>query len=154
MNSKELQKYLNDNIPLSRAMGVEVVVALPEGVTLSAPLAPNINHRETVFGGSASAVAMLSAWGLLQVRLEAEGIAARVVIQRNEMNFERPIAAGFTASAAIADAETWSRFVATLRRRGRGRVRVAVELTCNGERVATFEGEFVAVAVAPSPSLG
>jgi thioesterase domain-containing protein len=151
MNNVELQKYLNDNIPLSRAIGVGVVVSAPAGVILSAPLAPNINHRETVFGGSAAAVAMLAAWGLLQVRLAAEQIPARVVIQRNEMEFGKPIAADFTATAAVTDAGAWDKFLHMLRRKGRGRVSVAVELVCQGERVATFLGEFVAVTASGAP---
>jgi hypothetical protein len=51
-------------------MGIEVVVADPTSVMLRAPFAPNINHRETVFGGSASAVTILAAWALLYVRLQ------------------------------------------------------------------------------------
>ncbi|RYE53550.1 MAG: hypothetical protein EOP18_08925, partial [Rhizobiaceae bacterium] len=53
-------------------MQVRVVAASVERVTLSAPLAPNINHRATVFGGSASAVAILSAWSLLHLRLSSD----------------------------------------------------------------------------------
>ena len=48
-------------MPLSQAMQVTVVEASFQQVVLTAPLAPNINHRETVFGGSASAVAILAA---------------------------------------------------------------------------------------------
>jgi thioesterase domain-containing protein len=57
----ELAHYLHEHIPLSHAMGVEVVEADWHSVTLRAPLAPNINHRETVFGGSASAVGIVAA---------------------------------------------------------------------------------------------
>jgi len=42
----ELERYLHEHIPLSRAMQVSVVSVQPESVVLSAPLAPNINHRE------------------------------------------------------------------------------------------------------------
>ena len=38
-------------------MGVRVVSAAFDRVELSAPLAPNINHRDTLFGGSAAAIA-------------------------------------------------------------------------------------------------
>ncbi len=65
MDARELERYLQDRIPLSRAMAVEVRTASPAGVTLFAPLAPNINHRDTVFGGSASALAILAAWSAL-----------------------------------------------------------------------------------------
>jgi thioesterase domain-containing protein len=146
MNAQQLQAYLHENIPLARAMEVRVAEATAEGVTLGAPLAPNINHRETVFGGSAAAVATLAAWGLLQLRLEAEGAPARVVIQRSEMDFEKPIVADFLARCAVGDAAAWERFVAMLRRKGRARIRLASTLTCNGELVAAFAGDFVAVA--------
>jgi thioesterase domain-containing protein len=149
MDSHDLQAYLNDRIPLSRAMEVRVVAASEQGVRLAAPLAPNINHRDTVFGGSAAAIAMLSAWGLLQLRLEAAEMPSRVVIHRNEMTFERPIVTDFTATATIPEAEAWPRLVAALQRKGRGRVSVRVELECRHERVAFFEGNFVAISAAP-----
>jgi thioesterase domain-containing protein len=141
----DLRTYLNERIPLSRALGIDVLAARPEEVTLSAPLAPNINHQETVFGGSAAAVAMLAAWGLLQVRLEAEGVPARVVIHRGEMTFSRPIAADFTATAVVAGNGAWALFMEALRRRGRGRIHVSVALACEGDSVAAFEGDFVAM---------
>ena len=68
-------------------MEVTVVEASPHQVVLSAPLAPNINHRDTVFGGSASAVAILAAWSMLHLRLSAEGLGSRLVIQRNTMDY-------------------------------------------------------------------
>jgi thioesterase domain-containing protein len=82
MTPESLQAYLHDRIPLSRAMEIEVRSATPQGVTLYAPLAPNINHRDTVFGGSASAVAILAAWSVVYVRMHAEGLTGRIVIHR------------------------------------------------------------------------
>ena len=139
-----LQKYLHDHIPLSRAMEVEVVEATHSGVTLAAPLAPNINHRETVFGGSASAVAILSAWTLMYLRLKSEQLNVRIVIQKNTMTYERPITGKFIASAAIADPMAWRRFADTLRRKGRGRFTVRSVLHRDAEKVGEFEGDFVA----------
>lgn len=62
MSPGKLQQYLHDHIPLSKAMQITVERISPESVTLSAPLAPNINHRDTLFGGSASTAAILAAW--------------------------------------------------------------------------------------------
>ena len=91
MDADGLQQYLHEHIPLSRAMQVTVLAASVEEVLLAAPLAPNINHRETVFGGSASAVCILAAWSLVQVRLRAARIPARLVIQRNLMEYLLPV---------------------------------------------------------------
>ena len=143
MNARELQGYLHEHIPLSKAMGVAVREVATDRVTLFAPLAPNINHRETVFGGSASALALLAAWSLLQVRLIAAGIDCRVVVQRNTVHYARPIRGDFTATSTTPVG--WSSFVNVLKRKGRARVEVAVELRCGAEIVGTLVGDFVAL---------
>lgn len=76
----KLKRYLYTNIPLSEAMKVSVETATTDSVVLSAPLEPNINHKSTVFGGSASAVAILAAWSLVHLRLEREGHHSEIVI--------------------------------------------------------------------------
>lgn len=145
MLPKELEDYLHEHIPLSKAMAVSVVAAEPKEVVLRAPLGPNINHRETVFGGSASAVATLAAWALLHIRLRAEGVACRLVIQRNTMEYDLPIDGAFTARASVEQVSDWSRFVQMLSRRGKARVAVASVLEYNRQVAGRFAGEFVAL---------
>lgn len=145
MSPRELETYLHAHIPLSRAMQVSVVQVAPEGVVLSAPLAPNINHRDSVFGGSASAVAILAAWSLLHTRLSAEGLASRLVIQRNTMSYERPIVGSFTATATAPDAQAWHQFLRVFRRKGKARITVLSVLHFAGEVAGRLEGEFVAL---------
>ncbi len=146
LNEQAVQQYLHDHIPLSRAMQVEVLSVQPDAVVLSAPLAPNINHQETVFGGSASAVAILAAWSLLYVRLNIAGIASRLVIQGNTMQYELPISGTFTARATITEPAAWQRFVRTFERRGRARISVTSVLEYEGRQVGSLQGEFVALA--------
>jgi thioesterase domain-containing protein len=138
-----LERYLHQQIPLSVAMGVRVRIATAERVQLAAPLAPNINHAETAFGGSAAALATLSAWGLLHVRLTRTALQARLVIQRSSMQFERPIPGDFDAVCLFTDEPAWERFRATLVRRGRARLTLASHLLYDARQVATFEGDFV-----------
>jgi len=143
MNPGTLQAYLHERIPLSRAMAIEVREATPQRVVLYAPLAPNINHRDTVFGGSASAVAILAAWSVLYVRMQAEGLAGRIVIRRNTMSYERPITAGFTASATTPGDDAIATLAATIGRRRPARIRVSSLLESNGREAGTLDGEFV-----------
>ena len=142
MTDPALQAYLHEHIPLSRAMGVQVVASSVDAVTLGAPLAPNINHRDTVFGGSASAVATLAAWSLLHVRVTAQGLPSRLVIQRNSMEYLRPIAGDFTATATL-DGD-WAAFTRMLARKGVARIAVRSQVDYSGEMAGLFRGEFVA----------
>lgn len=144
VNPLELQSYLHQHIPLSLAMQVTVVEASPRQVVLSAPLAPNINHRETVFGGSASAVAILAAWSMLHVGLSAERLGSRLVIQRNTMDYLAPIEGSFTAVAHAPAQPAWQAFTRMIQRKGLGRLTQTAMLHYQGQAVGSLSGEFVA----------
>lgn len=145
MTRSELETYLHDHIPLSSAMQVSVLEVSPDHVILSAPLAPNINHRDTVFGGSASALAILSAWALLHTRLTASAFKSTLVIQRNSMSYEKAITDGFMAKAIAPSPEAWELFTRILQRKGRSRVSVSSVLLQEGMVAGHFEGDFVAL---------
>jgi thioesterase domain-containing protein len=145
LSTKELERYLRERIPLSAAMGTTVERADAEGVRLCAPLAPNVNHHGTLFGGSISALSLLSAWTMVQLGLREAGIPSQVVIQRNSVEYLRPIEGDLLAHCPRPPAAEWERFLATLRRRGRARIIVPAELLSGGEQVATFHGSFVAM---------
>lgn len=144
MTPAALQTYLHDHIPLSRAMGVRVVAALPGHVELAAPLGPNINVHGTAFGGSVSTLGVLAAWSALHLRLEAEAIDCQLVIHRSQIDYLAPIAGDFTASATLDEAG-WPGFAHMLSRRGKARLTVVAELMLGGQVAARLTGEFVAI---------
>ncbi|KRB93774.1 YiiD C-terminal domain-containing protein [Noviherbaspirillum sp. Root189] len=138
-----LQSYLHRQIPLSQAMGVQVHAATEERVELRAPIGPNINHEATVFGGSASAVAILSAWTLVYLRLQASGLPGRVVIQANNMLYQKPMSAAFSAIASSGDERSWERLFNAVRRGRMARITVQSVLECEGKQAGQLEGTFV-----------
>ena len=148
VSPQELEQYLHSSIPLSRAMQVAVLELTEDRVLLGAPLAPNVNHRGTVFGGSAGTLATLAAWSLLYCRLKDRVPATSVVLQRNSMSYQRPIAQAFSALARLAPGASWPQFLRTLERRGRARISVRAQLSYAGQEAGIFEGEFVALAAA------
>jgi len=146
MDAAALERYLHEHIPLSAAMRVSVGEISDNSVVLCAPLLPNINHRETVFGGSASALAILAAWSLVHLRLQAGGAASRLVIQRNRMEYILPILGTFYAHSFLAEPDRWDLFLKTLRRKGMDRIPVGAKLMSGEREAGRFEGEFVALA--------
>ncbi len=148
----DVERYLHVHIPISAAMRVSVRTASFDRVELAAPLGPNINHRETAFGGSIAAIATLSAWTLLNLRLQQAMIAngARLVIQRNTMSYDEPIEGDFSALCTFPDVSLWQRFLKTYERRGRARITLSAAVIHAGRAAAAFEGEFVALRPAPA----
>lgn len=145
MPASELAQYIHEHIPLTKHMGVSVVSVEEHALTLQAPLAPNVNHRHTVFGGSAAALAILAGWALLHVRLRSQGFADRLVIQRNAMEYEHPITGQFTARATLEHPDLWSAFTTMIARKGKARIGVLAVLEEMGRVAARFNGEFVAL---------
>jgi len=143
--ASELAQYIHAHIPLTKLMGVSVLAIEEHALILQAPLAPNINHRHTVFGGSASALAILAGWALLHVRLRSEGLADRLVIQRNTMEYQYPITGQFTARATLEHPDRWSSFTSMIARKGKARIGVLAVLEHMGRVVARFNGQFVAL---------
>lgn len=145
MTPDALETYLHDHIPLSAAMQIRVRSVAADEVVLEAPLAPNINHRETMFGGSATALCILAAWSLVQLRLETTGIPHRLVIQRQTMSYDAPVTGTAAAHARFWPATDWDRAVAMLRRRGKARLQAVAELRFRGELAGRMEADFVAL---------
>jgi thioesterase domain-containing protein len=141
-----LEAYLREQIPLAAAMDMRVLHADESRVVLRAPLGPNINHRQTFFGGSAASLATLAAWALAHERVRAAaGLDAHIVIQRSSMEYLEPAVAEVDAECRAPPDEEWLRLLRAVRRRGKGRISLGVTLRAQGSVVGSFEGDFVAL---------
>lgn len=144
-----LQHYLANAIPQFVAMQGSVTGATDERVVLTAPLAPNINHQSTAFGGSVASLATLACWGWLWNHLRAPGadtVHAQLVVARAEIDYLKPIASAITSTCVAPDAATLKSFEEAYSRRGRGRIMLeAVVEDAAGVACARFQGRFVAI---------
>lgn len=147
MSPAALQAYLHEHIPLAKAMAVEVRAASPTAIELSAPLAPNVNHRGTAFGGSIATLATLAGWSLLRVRLDSATPLPHLVIQHSRLDYLRPIDGAFSARVAYPAEADWPAFLARLAAKGRARLTLQVEVLCGDTLAARMEGVFVALTV-------
>jgi thioesterase domain-containing protein len=145
VNPKELETYLYEHIPITEAMGVEVLRSDRTQVLLKAPLAPNLNHQKTAFGGSIGTLATLACWSYVRVRLNEAGQDGTLVIQRNIVDFERPVISDFTAETLPVDPEQEARFLQTFAERGKSRILMRAQVLSEGGVCAVFEGQFVAL---------
>lgn len=142
----DLERYLHEQIPLSRALELRVAHVGVEFVRLTAPLAPNFNHRGTAFGGSVACLAILSAWGWLAARLSVRRDLPRLVIQEQTVEYLAPIDADFEAVCRAPAEAAWGRFLRALDTRGRGRLELTADVRCHGRIAARFRGLYVALA--------
>src|SRR5689334_16575175 len=145
--ARELEAVLHHEIPLSRQMGLTVRRYDGVYLTFQVPLAPNINHKATAFAGSLNAVMTLAGWGTVWLLLAERGLHGTIVIQESSTRYQLPVGNDFTATCRVPSAEEAERFLAGLRRRGKARLALKVEILDGDGRVAVaFTGMYVAFA--------
>lgn len=142
---RDMESYLHEHIPITAHFGVEVTAFGDGSIRLRAPLAANINHRDTAFGGSLSSLGILAGWGLIHFALQQRGLPSRIVIQSSRMDFLAPGDADFEATAALPDAVGWERFCTMLEKKGRARLTLPSVVTIGSTMVASHEGVYVAI---------
>ncbi|MFW5823680.1 MAG: YiiD C-terminal domain-containing protein [Marinobacter sp.] len=146
----DFQQRIHRVIPLTSAMAAELVHYDGERLLVRAPLAPNSNHQGTGFGGSLYAIAVLAAWGLIELVVEDAGVKGNVVIQSGEIDYGQPVDDDFYALCELPGEQEQQRFLAMLQRRGRARLALRSRVFCGkpelapaGDPVAVFAGRFV-----------
>jgi thioesterase domain-containing protein len=136
------EKFLHEQIPITRAMGVRVVANDENGFVIEAPVALNSNHLRTAFGGSINAVATLAAYGFLW--LELNEAAAHVVVAESSIRFLRPVRETIRAICPRPAAEELAAFRSQFTAKGKARIALRVKVIEAGDTAAEFEGSFVA----------
>lgn len=143
VRAARLERYMHATIPLVQQMQVRVATFNPTGLSLTAPLAPNINHEQTAFGGSIASLATLACWGYLWLLLEDES-GMHMVVHEAHIRYLKPVTAALTAECVAPARETLEKFLDTLKRRSKGRIELKAGIVQEGHLCAEYVGIFVA----------
>ena len=141
----ELQEVLSHEIPLTHHLGLRVEhYDAEDGLSLWAPILPNLNHKSTAFAGSLNAVLTLSGWSLVWLLLKQWEMSGTVVIQECTCRYLHPVHEDFVARCRIPEQDDLNRFQAQIRSRRKGRIELLVEVYQNDQVAVTFWGRYVA----------
>ena len=139
----QLQQVLHSEIPLTKAIGIEVDSVADNRVCLTAPLENNINHKLTVFGGSLYSVSVLTGWSMVYVLLKKLNIDAHIVIQHSEIEYLHPVKENFEACCEVVSEATINKFEKMYKRKGRARIMLDVTVMADNKRAVHFSGDYV-----------
>jgi thioesterase domain-containing protein len=145
MNLTEVNSYIHEHIPITSRFGATIESFDGEKVIISAPLKLNLNHRNTAFGGSISALGILSGWTLIFLKLKEKGIKNRLVIQKSSFDFLGPVDDDFQATCTMPKPEIWDKFIKTLTKYGRARITVKSKIESSSGSGGNHEGVYVSV---------
>ena len=130
-----LLETIHRTIPLSRAMGFDIVELGPHGICVEAPLEPNVNIHGTGFAGSLYALGALTAWAMGTHLIENAQLDAELVIARAEINYRQPVTGRIRCTARPADSAAAS-FTRELVANGRSRLPIEVSIADGAALVA------------------
>jgi thioesterase domain-containing protein len=139
---QQAERYLHEQIPLTRAMGVRVVAADESGLVLEAPLALNHNHLGTAFGGSLNALATLAGYAFLWLVLDDPH--CHVLIRRSSIVFQRPVRGNLRAVCRPPEPAALTAFKAGFASKQKARMELDVLIIEEGLTAVEFRGTFVA----------
>ena len=141
----EVNAYLHDEIPITKAMGIELTAWDGTSVTLGAPLLPNQNHADTAFGGSIATLGILGGYALLHLVFLERKLSTRILIQKSSTEYQRPIDDAMTATASCPAPAALEEFLDTMKRKRRARMEIESKVLCRKMLAATHTGLFVAM---------
>ena len=144
--SHYLQDVLHADIPLTREMGLQVLDWQHQRLRLQLPLAANVNHKSTMFGGSLYCGAVLVGWGWLHMRLREAGIDdGHIVIQEGNISYPLPVTGAAIAVCEAPEEKVWQRFVSTYQRYGRARLSLHTRIFNEDTETPAveFDGQYV-----------
>ena len=147
MKANEITAYINKHIPVTGSMGIAVQEVSKTSIKITAPLGPNINHRESAFGGSISTIGIISCWGLLFSRLKTIEIPTRLVIQKSSTDFLLPATGEMTGECTFPDENEFEKFLKLLKRRGKSRIYLSSQVYSENKLIAEHTGAYVVVAI-------
>jgi thioesterase domain-containing protein len=139
-----LQSTLNHEIPLSVHLGVQVSDYHNRCLTLTAPLAPNINHKDTAFAGSLNAILTLAGWSHIWLLLHEYQEEAKIVIQSSNIQYLEPVVGSIVAVSSCPEEKSINRFLRMLRERKIGRIDMQCDVQGTTGTAVSFHGRYIA----------
>ena len=141
---RDVNAYLARHVPITRAMGIRLRSFGADGVTMTAPLKPNVNDKGIAFGGTLASILALSGWALTDLTLRAAGEAADVLIAAASIEYLAPVAGRIVARCPLPPREEIEAFLAAYRLRRRARLRLEAFVETGTGKAALFHGTYLA----------
>jgi len=120
--SEKLKKFFIDHLPITQFMGLEVESYDGEALILTAPLEPNINDKQTAFGGSLYNTAVMACWGMIYLKTQEKNISCNQVVTEGSMKYLAPVKGRIRAICHTPSEEDLASFFEHFERKGRARI--------------------------------
>ena len=139
---QQLTEQWHNTIPASQFMQITPLEYADNVFKVSAPLAPNINCHHTMFAGSLSTLATLTGWGAVWLQQKQQQVNGDIVLADGHIRYLAPVTQAAVAQVTIDDMD-----LSRLKMGKKQRFSLQVEVICDQQVCAVFEGRYVSLPV-------
>lgn len=140
--SAQLSAFFQAHLPITQFMNMDVEKYDGQTLTLSAPLAPNINDKQTAFGGSLYNAAVMACWGMAYLKTREAGIECNQVVTKGSIEYKAPVHGDIRAICHAPSKEVIEQFIEHFKYKGRSRITLNATIECSGKTAVEFEGTY------------
>lgn len=138
-----LVDYLRHHVPLTRQIDIRAGSQTDQWLELSAPLKPNLNDKQTAFGGTLATLCTLSGWCICSMLCRSLTQKVDIAVIDSHIRYHRPVTGDpITARACFPSIETQQTFIETLQKEGRARLNIKVSVKEGDTNAVSFEASY------------
>lgn len=120
--SEKLKQFFLDHLPITQFMGLEIESYDGDTLILTAPLEPNINDKQTAFGGSLYNAAVMACWGMIYLKTQEKSIDCNQVVAEGNMKYIAPVSGRIRAICHAPSEEELALFFERFYLKGRAKI--------------------------------
>ncbi|MCT8864265.1 thioesterase domain-containing protein [Shewanella xiamenensis] len=136
----QLRQTWHRTIPVSEFMQIAPLSFSDGELSVSAPLAPNINLHHTMFAGSIYTLMTLTGWGMVWLQQQLLNVDGDIVLADAHIRYLAPVDCAPEVKVRWPDAN-----LSPLLRGRKAKVKLEVQLFCDEKLCAQFDGLYVSV---------
>ncbi len=145
MKAEDLQNLLHKEIPITKALAIEVLDLELERIIIKAPFQQNKNIHNTAFAGSIYTTATLAGWSLVTNFLESNNLKGSVVLAKGEIKYLKPITGDIIARTTLGSEQALVKFNKQLESKGRARLSLIIDVIEDEQIKAQLKGNFAVI---------
>lgn len=144
MDKQEFEEFLHKKIPITKAMGIQVLEFAPSIVRMLAKLDANINDKMTAFGGSINGLMTICGWAMVFKNIKEIDPDVDIVIKKSNINYLAPIREDFIAECELNNEEVRKEFIETYSKQKKSRLNLRISIKNKTTTFAEYEGQYIA----------
>ena len=145
MKKNQLKQLLHKEIPITKALAIDVENLSVDQIIINAKFEENKNIHNTAFAGSIYTIATLAGWSLITNYLEECNLPGVVVLASADIKYKRPITGDINARCQLPKGNDIEDFKNRLLKKGRAKLKICVSVIEDDQIKAQFEGNFAVV---------